>query len=295
MGSSLAIQPAMTDTLANLPPLKDVIRMHELQAKKSLGQHFLLDGRITDDIARYAGDLSACHVIEVGPGPGGLTRSLLRGGALHVHVIEKDVRCLALLEELRQAAPGRLSVHNDDALKFDYSAIPSPRKIVANLPYNVGTLMLLNWLDMIYRDPGSFTSLTLMFQKEVTERIIAAHGNKDYGRLSVLCQWLCDVRTDMTLPPGAFVPPPAVSSAVVTLTPRATPLVDVKKETLEKVMAAAFGQRRKMLRKALKPTSNDVEALLASAGIDPTWRAEQVDVRTLCALARAYQEQAAGL
>ena len=159
---------------------------------------------------------------------------------------------------------------------------------MANLPYNVGTQMLLNWLDTVYRNPTAIESMTLMFQKEVAERITATHGNKDYGRLSIISQWLCDVRTDMDLPPGAFVPPPKVSSQVVTLTPREKPLVDVKKETLEKVVAAAFGQRRKMLRQALKPLGCDVEKLLAAAGIEGTLRAEQVDLLGLCRLAQAY-------
>lgn len=276
------------DSISALPPLKDLIRQHELLAKKSLGQHFLLDERITNDIARYAGDLSQCSVIEVGPGPGGLTRSLLYAGAKHVFAIEKDRRCITILEQLQKATANHLTLFNEDALTFDYNNIPAPRKIVANLPYNVATALLTGWLDLIYQDPQSFDSLTLMFQKEVAERITALHGNKDYGRLSIISQWLCETRNDMVLPPGAFTPPPAVSSAVVTLIPRKAPLVDVDKKTLEKVMLTAFGQRRKMLRKALKPLGGDTEGLLKKAGIDPTLRAEQVNITALCGLARLY-------
>jgi 16S rRNA (adenine1518-N6/adenine1519-N6)-dimethyltransferase len=273
----------------NLPPLEQLIRTHGLSTRKSLGQHFLLDGGITDRIARYAGELRGHNVIEIGPGPGGLTRSLLKAGA-QVHAIEKDERCLAILEGLKNAYGDRLAIIHGDALDISLiEAIPAPRKIVANLPYNAGTEMLLRWLGMIYNHAASFTSLTLMFQKEVAQRIAAAHGSKDYGRLSVLAQWLCEVRYDMELPPEAFSPPPKVSSAVVTLIPREKPLVDVSKEALEKVMAAAFGQRRKMLRSALKSLGNS-EILLEKAGIDPTLRAEQVDLLTLCKLAKTYQE-----
>ncbi len=277
------------NALSKLPPLKQVIDQHELLAKKSLGQHFLLDGRITDDIARYAGDLSQCNVIEVGPGPGGLTRSLLKAGVKKLYVIEKDARCLAIMQQLKDVVGAQLEIIHGDALEVNITDIPAPRRIVANLPYNVGTQMLLNWLDAVYKDPTSIESMTLMFQKEVAERITATHGNKDYGRLSIISQWLCEVRTDMDLPPGAFTPPPKVSSQVVTLTPRAKPLVDVKKETLEKVVAAAFGQRRKMLRQALKPLGCDTEKLLAAAGIEGTLRAEQVDLMGLCNLARSYK------
>ena len=271
------------------PPLKQVIDQYGLAAKKSLGQHFLLDGRITDDIARYAGDLTSYNVIEVGPGPGGLTRSLLKTGAKKLYVIEKDARCLAIMQDIKSIVGEQLEIIHGDALEVDIESIPAPRKIVANLPYNAGTQMLLNWLDMVYHNPAAIESMTLMFQKEVAERITATHGNKDYGRLSIISQWLCEVRTDMELPPGAFVPPPKVSSQVVTLTTRSRPLVDVKKETLEKVVAAAFGQRRKMLRQALKPLGADTEKLLHDAGIDGTLRAEQVDLPGLCRLAQAYE------
>lgn len=276
--------------MPDLPPVKEFVKHYGLLAKKSLGQHFLLDEKITGDIARAAGRVDDHSIIEVGPGPGGLTRSLLKAGAKHIYAIEKDDRCIAILGEIEKAAPGKLTGFHEDALEFDYESVPVPRKIVANLPYNIATPLLLGWLDMLYHNPKAFTSLTLMFQKEVADRIAAIHGNKDYGRLSVISQFLCEVRMEMVLPPGAFVPPPAVSSAVVTLLPREKPLVDVDKKTLEKVMAAAFGQRRKMLRKALKPLDGDTEALLNQAGIEPTLRAEQVDVVTLCKLAKLYQE-----
>jgi 16S rRNA (adenine1518-N6/adenine1519-N6)-dimethyltransferase len=279
-------------TPETLPPLKDTIRQHGLDARKALGQHFLLDSRITDRIVVYAGDMKEHHLIEVGPGPGGLTRSLLAAGAKSVTVVEKDERCLAIMSELAMAyGADRMHILHEDATKTDLvAAVPAPRKIVANLPYNVGTLMLLNWLDDIYKHgPSAYTSLTLMFQKEVAERIVAAPGDgADYGRLSVICQFLCECRYDMELPPGAFSPPPKVSSAVVTLTPRAKPLSPISKEVLERVVAAAFGQRRKMLRGALKSLGVDTEALLKAANVDGTRRAETLDVPTLCRLAEAY-------
>lgn len=276
---------------STLPSLKQVIAAHGLSARKALGQHFLLDAAITARIARQAGDLTGCHVIEIGPGPGGLTRSLLAAGAKQLFVIEKDERCLAAMQELKAVAGGRLHIIGGDALAVDVvKTVPEPRKIVANLPYNAGTAMLLEWLDAIYtHGPQAFVSLTLMFQKEVAERITASHGNKDYGRLSVISQWLCDCRLDFELPPGAFSPPPKVSSAVITLTPRPKPLVDVGKEALETVLAKVFGQRRKMLRQSLKGLAVPADVLLEKAGIDGTRRPEQLDVATLCRLARVYQ------
>lgn len=276
--------------LDNLPSLKAVIARHDLAAKKSFGQHFLLDGRITDRIARTAGDLSDINVIEIGPGPGGLTRSLLKAGAKKIYAIEKDARCLPILQELKEVAGERLEIVEADALEFDIAeCVPAPRKIVANLPYNAGTPMLINWLGTMYKDATAFTSLTLMFQKEVAERIVAEPNCKDYGRLSVLVQWLCHARMDFELPPEAFTPPPKVSSAVVTLIPREKPLVEVEMGALEKVMAAAFGQRRKMLRGALKSLPVDPEKLLSRAGILGNLRAEQLDVVTLCNLAKTYR------
>ena len=281
----------MSDRLSSLPPLKDVIAQNELLARKSLGQHFLLDPRITDRVAAYAGDISAHNVIEVGPGPGGLTRSLLKAGAAHVFAIEKDERCVAALEQIKAASDGRLTIAMQDALEVDIAQLaPSPRKIVANLPYNVGTLLLTGWLDGIAQHGASYVdSMTLMFQKEVAMRITAEPGCKDYGRLSVFSQWLCDVRYDYELPPGAFVPPPKVSSAVVTLIPRRNP-EPVDHKALETVVAKAFGQRRKMLRVALKGLAVPAETLLEKAGIDGTLRAEVLSIADFCRLANALQK-----
>lgn len=277
--------------LSALPPLKAVIDAHGLLARKSLGQHFLLDARITARIAAHAGDVTQCSVIEIGPGPGGLTRALLAAGAKKLYVIEMDERCLPILHQLQGLAEGRMEIISGDALKVSLLDIPGPRKIVANLPYNAGTAMLLQWLEDIYNEGrGAYQSLTLMFQKEVAERIVAAPGGKDYGRLSVFSQWLCDCRLDMELPPGAFVPPPKVSSCVITLTPREAPLVDVSKDALETVLAKAFGQRRKMLRQSLKGLAVPAEILLEKAGVDGTLRPEQLDVVTLCRLAVILDE-----
>lgn len=274
----------------SLPSLQSVIARHDLLARKSLGQHFLLDSAITDTIARYAGKLDGCSVIEVGPGPGGLTRSLLKAGAT-VYAIEKDDRCIAILEELKEVFGERIHIIHGDALEVDVTnEVPAPRKIVANLPYNVGTQMLLTWLDAVYRQgQGAFESLTLMFQKEVAERIIATPRTKDYGRLTVLSQWLCECREDMLLPPEAFIPPPKVSSMVVTLTPRPKPLVDVSKAALEVVVAKAFNQRRKMLRQSLKGLAVPAELLLEKAGTEGSKRPEELDIEALCNLAKTYQ------
>lgn len=264
--------------LSNLPTLKTTIDAYGLSTKKSLGQHFLLDANIIRRVASYAGDMKGVTAIEIGPGPGGLTRALLESEAPRVVVVEKDERCLPILEELRRVTGERLTIVREDAMRHDLLQYPAPRKIVSNLPYNVGTELLVGWLEQVAGDSSAYASMTLMFQKEVAERISAAHGSKEYGRLSVFAQWLCEIRYDMELPPGAFSPPPKVSSAVITLIPRAKPLFPANKETLEKLLAKAFGQRRKMLRSALKGIAPDVEALLAKAGIDPTLRAEQVDV-----------------
>lgn len=264
--------------LAALPTLKANIEHYGLGAKKNLGQHFLLDGNIIRRIVSYAGELKDVTVIEIGPGPGGLTRALLESSAARVVVVEKDERCLPILAQLQEVVGDRLVIVRDDALKHSLLGYPTPRKIVANLPYNIGTELLIHWLEEIAVDSASYTSMTLMFQKEVAQRIVAAHGSKEYGRLSVFAQWLCDIRYEMELPPGAFSPPPKVSSAVITLTPRKVPLFPAHKETLEKLLARAFGQRRKMLRSALKGWVPEVEKWLESAGIDSTLRAEQVDV-----------------
>ncbi|MCC6912781.1 MAG: 16S rRNA (adenine(1518)-N(6)/adenine(1519)-N(6))-dimethyltransferase RsmA [Rhodospirillaceae bacterium] len=267
---------------ANLPPLRDVIARHGLMATKALGQHFLLDLNLTGRIARAAGDITTGTCIEVGPGPGGLTRALLDAGA-QVIAIEKDKRCREILEELRGAYPGKLETIEADALTIDAAALgTAPRRIVANLPYNVGTELLLGWLGNI----GAFECLVLMFQSEVAARLSAPAGTKAYGRLSVLTQWLCDVEQLFHVNPKAFTPPPAVNSTVVRLTPRRRPLAPAKRETLERVTAAAFGQRRKMLRQSLKSLGMDAEALCRSADVDPTARAETLSVEQFCALAR---------
>ncbi len=276
-----------------LPPLKDVIAKHGLFTRKSLGQHFLLDGGITDKISLYAGSLTDCNIIEIGSGPGGLTRSLLAAGAKSLTVVEKDSRCIAIMEELAAAyGDNRLKIIHGDALKVNLlELVPAPRKIVANLPYNVGTMLLLHWLDDIAgHGAEAYESMTLMFQDEVAQRIIAAPDTSEYGRLSVISQFLCECRYDFQLPPEAFSPPPKVHSAVITLTPRPKPLFPVSKKALEKVVAAAFGQRRKMLRSALKQLGVPVEELLERAGIDGTLRAEVLDVATFCRLTQAYEE-----
>ena len=271
---------------AALPPLREVIARHGIAAKRSLGQNFILDLNLTRRIARAAGPLEAGSVIEVGPGPGGLTRALLEEGAAHVVAIERDRRCLAALGELAAAYPGRLELVEGDALKLDPAALtPEPRRIVANLPYNIATALLLRWLDRI----GEYQSLTLMFQREVAERLVATARSPAYGRLSVIVQWLTLPKILFDLPPRAFVPSPKVTSSVVSLKPRAMPLARTEKAALERITAAAFGQRRKMLRSSLRTLGVPVEPLLATTGIAPTARAEELSVADFCALARALQ------
>jgi 16S rRNA (adenine1518-N6/adenine1519-N6)-dimethyltransferase len=256
-----------------------------MAARRSLGQHFLLDQNLTDRIARTAGDLSAVSVIEVGPGPGGLTRSLLAAGAPLVVAIEKDRRSIDAMRELAERVPDRLRVVEADALEVDLATLaPPPRRIVANLPYNVATPLLLRWMGRV-RD---FEGLTLMFQKEVAERLAAAPRSAAYGRLSVIVQWLCQVRFEFSVDARAFTPPPQVASAVVTLIPRERPLAPADGPALEQVTRAAFGQRRKMLRSSLKALGLDP----AEAGIDPTERAEALTVQQFCAIARAWRARA---
>lgn len=272
--------------IAALPPLREVIAANDLGAKKQLGQNFLLDLNLTGRIARSAGDLTQGTVIEVGPGPGGLTRALLLAGARHVVAIERDPRCIAALQPLVAAAAGRLTLIEADALTVDVAALgPAPRRIVANLPYNVATPLLMGWLDAL----PALQSLTLMFQKEVAERLRAGHGEDAYGRLSVIVQWLCTADLLFDIPPRAFTPPPKVTSSVVHLMPRAQPLAPAEKNLLERVTAAAFGQRRKMLRQSLKSLGADPLALLAAAGIEPTLRAEQLSIEQFCALAEVLR------
>jgi 16S rRNA (adenine1518-N6/adenine1519-N6)-dimethyltransferase len=269
---------------AELPPLRDVIARHGIGARKSLGQNFLLDLNLTRRIARAAGPLAGFTVIEIGPGPGGLTRALLEEGAARVVAIERDRRCLAALEELAQAYPGRLQLVEADALDLDPAELaPAPRKIVANLPYNIATALLLRWLDRI-RD---YESMTLMFQREVAERLVAAPKSPAYGRLSVLVQWLAEAKILFDVPGRAFTPPPKVTSSVVGLTPRPEPLFPADKARLERITAAGFGQRRKMLRSSLKSLGTVPEPLLAAAGIPGTARAEELSIAQFCGLARA--------
>lgn len=273
----------------SLPSLRDVIKRHDLSARKSLGQHFLLDGNITDKIAGAGGELSQIHVIEVGAGPGGLTRSLLKAGARCVYAVEKDDRCIAALEELKNMYNERLVIIPEDALRLSLTGIvPAPRVIIANLPYNVGTKLFTNWLDDIAKDNKAYDYLTLMFQKEVAERLYAEHDNSQYGRLAVMAQWLCDIEPCFDLPPGAFTPPPKVFSTVVKVTPLAKPRYEADKTALEKTLAAAFGNRRKMLRSALGTASGNSEAWLEAAGIDPTRRAETLSIEEFCRLAKFY-------
>ncbi|PHO03892.1 16S rRNA (adenine(1518)-N(6)/adenine(1519)-N(6))-dimethyltransferase [Rhodobacteraceae bacterium 4F10] len=274
----------------NLPPLRDVIAEHGLSARKSLGQNFLLDLNLTAKIARQAGDLRECDVLEIGPGPGGLTRGLLSEGARKVLAIEKDTRCMPVLEQISAAYPGQLEVINGDALEIDPLAhLTPPIRIAANLPYNVGTELLVRWLTP-KEWPPFWQSLTLMFQREVAERIVAQPGSKTYGRLAILAQWRADAKIVMQLPPGAFTPPPKVSSAVVHLTALPEPKFEADASTLSHVVAKAFNQRRKMLRAALKGTAPDLEDRLLAAGIQPTERAEQVSLEQFCALAREIKK-----
>ncbi|RYH11218.1 16S rRNA (adenine(1518)-N(6)/adenine(1519)-N(6))-dimethyltransferase RsmA [Tropicimonas sp. IMCC6043] len=281
-------------TIDNLPPLREVIATHGLAAKKSLGQNFLLDLNLTARIARVPGDLTGASVLEIGPGPGGLTRGLLAEGAGRVLAIEKDARCLPALAEVAAAYPGRLEVIGGDALDVDPLAhLSPPIHVVANLPYNVGTELLVRWLTPEVWPPY-WSSLTLMFQQEVAERIVAEPGSKAYGRLAVLAQWRAEARIALRLPPDAFTPPPKVHSAVVHLRPLPAPRYPADPEMLSKVVAMAFNQRRKMLRAALKGLGGDVEGLLAAAGIAPTERAERVSIEGFAALARALAARQGG-
>lgn len=273
----------------DLPPLREVVRTHGLMAKKSLGQNFLFDLNLTSRIARSAGPLEDATVIEVGPGPGGLTRAILAAGARKVIAIERDARCMPVLAEIAERYPGRLKVVEADALAFD----PRPMigdglvRIIANLPYNVGTALLTGWLTGEAWPPW-WSSLTLMFQREVAERIVADENDpKDYGRLGVLCGWRTEARILFDVPPSAFVPPPKITSSVVHLTPRANPM-PCRIGALEAVTRAAFGQRRKMLRQSLKSIAPDPGAIIAAAGLEETIRAENVPVDGYVALANAF-------
>ena len=276
-----------------LPPLRDVIRTHDLRAKKSFGQNFLLDLNLTSRIARVAGDLSGADVLEVGPGPGGLTRGLLAEGARRVLAIEKDPRCLAALAEIAAAYPGRLQVIEGDALAVDALAhLTPPIKIVSNLPYNVGTELLIRWMTPA-QWPPFWDSLTLMFQREVAERIVAKPGSKAYGRLALMVQWRAEARIALSLPPEAFTPPPKVSSAVVHITRLDQPRYPADARVLERIVAAGFNQRRKMLRASLRGQHPQIEDMLNAAEIAPTARAEEIGLEAWCRLARLIAPQGA--
>jgi len=275
----------------DLPPLREVIARHRLVAAKSLGQHFLLDLNLTDKIARAAGDLRGADVVEVGPGPGGLTRALLKAGARRVFAIERDRRFLAALDELAEAYPGRLVIVHQDAATANEKAIVGcerPVPVVANLPYNVGTALLVKWLTADPWPPW-WKSLTLLFQKEVAARLAAEPGGKTYGRLSVLAQWRSDVQLVFDIPARAFTPPPKVDSTLVRIVPRADDLPGLS-QSIQRVTEAAFGQRRKMLRASLKSIAEDAEALLMSVGLDPRKRAEQLTVDDFIRLAGALEQ-----
>ena len=268
-----------------LPPVRDVADRFGLRARRSLGQNFLFDDNLLDRIARAAGDLSATEVVEVGPGPGGLTRALLRAGSPHVIAVEKDARCIAALQELIMAARGRLDVVEADALEVELAGLTATAPVIAgNLPFNAATEILMRLLDRAER----VKAMVLMFQREVGDRIAAAPGSKDYGRLSVMVQWRCAVERCFEVPARAFVPPPKVHAVVLRLTPRAAPLFPADATALRQVLAAAFGQRRKTLRNAMSTLAEDPAGLLEAAGIDPGLRAERLTIEQFCALARAW-------
>lgn len=273
-----------------LPPLRDVIAKHELSARKSLGQNFILDLNLTAKIARSAGNLRDTDILEVGPGPGGLTRGLLAEGARKVVAVEKDARCIPALQDISNAYPGRVEILEGDALELDLTKhLTAPVRIVSNLPYNVGTELLTRWLDPPAWPPF-WVSLTLMFQLEVAQRITATAGEKHYGRLAVLAGWRTDAQIVMELPPEAFTPAPKVRSAVVTLNRLEQPRYPANGKILKDVVARAFNQRRKMLRSSLKGLRPDIEDRLIAAGIKPTDRAETVEIERFCALARELEK-----
>jgi 16S rRNA (adenine1518-N6/adenine1519-N6)-dimethyltransferase len=275
-------------TSDSLPPLREVIAKYDLMARRALGQNFLLDLNVTAKIARAAGDLSTGTTIEIGPGPGGLTRALLSHGAREVIAIERDARCLGALAEIAAAYPGKLTVIEGDALAVDCAKLgAAPRRIVANLPYNIATPLIIKWLQQ----GAALASLTVMVQKEVADRLIASPRTKDYGRLSVLAQFLSKPRRLFDLPPRAFVPAPKVTSTVMELRPLSEPAFPARLADLERATQAAFGQRRKMLRQSLRSLGGDTEALMAAAEITPTARAEELTVAQFAALARVLERQ----
>jgi 16S rRNA (adenine1518-N6/adenine1519-N6)-dimethyltransferase len=280
-----------------LPPLRDVIAAHGLQAKKSLGQNFLFDLNLTRRIARAAGPLEGCTVYEVGPGPGGLTRALLAEGAARVVAVERDPRCLPALAQIAEAWPDKLTVVSADAMDIDEaslfrdSGVDGAVRVAANLPYNVGTALLIKWLTAPAW-PSFWSSLTLMFQREVAERIVARPDTEAFGRLSVLAQWRARAKILFDVSRSAFVPPPSITSSVVRFEPLSAPIAPAELGDLERVTAAAFGQRRKMLRQSLKALAPDAETYIRAAGLDPTARPEQLSVVEFAALARAFRRSA---
>ena len=282
---------AVKQPFDELPPLRDIIRRHRLSARKSLGQNFLLDLNLAARIARAAGPLETVAVVEIGPGPGGLTRALLALGASRVIAVERDDRAIDALAEIAAHYPGRLEIVAADALDFDVRThLPSGRgRIVANLPYNIATALLVMWVT-VEPWPPWYDSAVLMFQREVAERIVAAVGSNSYGRLSVLAQWRCEARIAFDINASAFVPPPKVKSSVVRLVPRSAPLL-CDRATLEAVTQAAFGQRRKMLRQSLRSLETDTAELIAAAGLDPTARAQEISVEQFVLLARMLEIQ----
>ena len=272
--------------MEKLPPLKDVISKHKLSAKKSLGQNFLLDLNLTSKIARYAGNLEQSDVLEIGPGPGGLTRSLLNEGARKVVAIEKDTRCIAALKEVQKQFAGKLTIVQGDALSTEVRQyLTHPVQIIANLPYNIGTELLVRWLNSTTW-PSFWQSMTLMFQKEVANRIVASPGSKAYGRLSVMAQWRCNTKIAFNIPATAFTPPPKVESSIVHFEALKEPRFPAEVNKLEFVVSKAFNQRRKMLRGALKGHFKNVEEGLLAIGVVPTKRAENVTIQEFCLMAQ---------
>lgn len=268
-----------------LPPLREIVGRFDITAQKWLGQHFLFDLNLTRRVVSAAGNLTDINVIEIGAGPGGLTRALLESSARHVYAVERDPRAVAALRELAQHADGRLTVLDADALEINLTkAIPGPRQVVANLPYNIGTQLLINWL----MQADQFLAFTLMFQKEVAERIVATPGNKAYGRISVISQWLTKARIMFDIPASAFVPPPNVTSSVIHMVVRPKPLAEAQREKLEIVTRAAFGQRRKMLRRSLSAIGG--AELLARAGVPEEARAEELTIDQFCNIARLIED-----
>jgi 16S rRNA (adenine1518-N6/adenine1519-N6)-dimethyltransferase len=282
---------AITTAIAALPPLREIIAAHDLAARKGLGQHFLLDLNLTMRIARAAGDIDGATVIEVGPGPGGLTRALLGAGAGRVVAIEKDPRCTLALQPLMAAAAGRLELHAEDALQSDEAALAPGHGIyiISNLPYNVGTVLIVKWLKQIAEYPGRYSALVLLLQKEVAARLAALPRTKAYGRLSVMAQWLTEATACFDIGARAFTPPPKVDSTVIRLRPLARRRAEAQWDDMEAVTRTAFGQRRKMLRASLKPMFGaDTQAILAEAGLRPEARAEELSVEDFATLARLH-------